>query len=390
MTTKTTEPFTVREYLDALVWDKRPRIDRWLIDYAGAEDTSYVRSASRAALLAAVRCVRQPGYQIDQMPVILGPTKCGKTSALRILAVDPAWFGDDLSFSKRGIEATAGKWIVEISNLHGMCGGDLAALKDHLSRSEGDRAPRQFMVVGDGGTANQADYLLGSDNRRFWAVRVDRFDLDRLRVDRDQLWAEAAAAEAAGEISVPIQLGAAVASKIVSTDVQPDLHSKILSFLMTEWSRKDNRQLVAVDLVYSPGNNYRDKPLRRWERADEPEFFAQPANVEKIVAKILEIAEEEVDYKPVGKHRFVVRAHQYLGMRMSLSFSVPPAYFGSNDSECGERAAYIVVSDGHGVEFSSTSLDVACTYVSDKLRAQAMQTTLDNPSSYRITRVKAG
>lgn len=34
------QPTSVREYLDALAWDGRPRIDRWLIEYAGAKDTN--------------------------------------------------------------------------------------------------------------------------------------------------------------------------------------------------------------------------------------------------------------------------------------------------------------------------------------------------------------
>jgi predicted P-loop ATPase len=50
------------------------------------------------------------------------------------------------------------------------------------------------------GTTNASEYLRDpSGNRRFWPVDVGLFDLEALERDRDQLWAEAAEAEAEGE-----------------------------------------------------------------------------------------------------------------------------------------------------------------------------------------------
>lgn len=393
----TKTPKSVLDYLEGLTWDGTPRIDRWLVEYAGAEDSSYVRAVSRAALVAAVRRARHPGCRLDQMLVIQGPQGCEKSSALRALAVDPDWFTDDAPISGSSqaiIEATHGKWIVELSELNGMGAGDIAALKAFLSARDDvpkrqayqrvpERVPRAFLVVG---TTSATDYLQDpTGNRRFWPVRVERFDVERLSADRDQLWAEAAAAEAAGdEIRVPDR------DVPEQADTAPvDLRERLLGFLMKEWSRKDSRQLVAVDLLYSPGHGYRDEEVRRWERADEPEFFAEPANVEQLAATIVRVAEEEADNR-TGRQRFVVRAHQHAGTKNVMSFSVVPAYYGSDGSD-GEarddRAAYVVVSDGSGVEFSSPSIDAACAYVSEKLRKQADETALVNPSSYRIKRV---
>jgi predicted P-loop ATPase len=90
--------------------------------------------------------------------------------------------------------------------LNGMRRADIEHVKAQLSRQV-DRGrmsydrlvsevPRQCVFVG---TTNSSVYLRDpTGNRRFWPVRVKRFDTDALRRDRDQLWAEATAREATG------------------------------------------------------------------------------------------------------------------------------------------------------------------------------------------------
>jgi predicted P-loop ATPase len=259
---------TVTDYLSSLVWDGVPRLDRWLIDYAGADDSPHSRSAGRMTLVAAVRRARHPGCRFDQLPVIVGPQGCCKSSALRLLAVDAAWFTDIVPITdadtRRIIEATAGKWIVEASELEDMLRASgraaIRALAEGDDEEEGDedddeedeedderdenddddeedelppaaslklkaflsrthdearlayqrevsRVPRNFVVVG---TTSQTDFLVDpTGNRRIVPVHVQHFDLDRLREVRDQLWAEAAVVEAAGQ---PIQPPAVAAS----------------------------------------------------------------------------------------------------------------------------------------------------------------------------------
>jgi len=111
-----------------------------------------------------------------------------------------------------------------------------------------------------------------------------------------------------------------------------ELQAKLLTFLMAEWARKDNRQLVAVDLLYSPGGGYRDEEIRTWVRADEPELFAEFTHLEKLVSQIIEISVGEADAKAAGKHRFIVRCKQHGGSRPTQSFALSPSYTGGEDT----------------------------------------------------------
>ena len=199
----------VRDYLDNLEWDGSDQLDNWLVTYGGAEATDYVKAVGKLVLVAAVRRVRKPGAKFDEMLVLESEQGMDKSSALAALCPKLGWFSDDLPLSadsKEVIERTGGRWIIEAAELSGMQRRDVEHLKAFLSRSVDiarlsyDRVPserpRHFIVIG---TTNSDAYLRDTTgNRRFWPVKVPKFDLKKLVEDRDQLWAEASAREADG------------------------------------------------------------------------------------------------------------------------------------------------------------------------------------------------
>jgi hypothetical protein len=214
----------VCRYLDGLRWDGVQRLDIFANSYLRAEDNQLNAAIGRKMLIAAVRRARRPGCKFDYVPVLEGPQGCGKSTAVRILA------GDE-NFSDKGVlhiedraqqEAVKGVWLYELAELAGLGKKDVNRIKAFVSQQDDrGRAAYARWVTSEKrrcifiGTTNDAEYLLDTTgNRRFWPIGVGQVDLTALRHDRDQLWAEAALAEAAGEeLEIPSNLWAELAER---------------------------------------------------------------------------------------------------------------------------------------------------------------------------------
>lgn len=194
----------VRNYLNSLQWDSIPRLDTWLVRYAGAKASNYVSAVGRCWLISAVARIFNPGphCKADSALLLIGPEGRGKSTLCRILA-DP-WFSDnlpDLSDQKESANHLIGNWIVELSELAAVNKAALNLTKAFLSRAEDVyrpyygratvRRPRQCVFIA---TSNGYEPLRDpSGNRRFWPVTIGTMDTAQLAIDRDQLWAEAVA-----------------------------------------------------------------------------------------------------------------------------------------------------------------------------------------------------
>lgn len=199
----------VCRYLNALKWDGQARLQRWVRDYLGAAgDESYLGAVGSRFMISAVARVMAPGCQADHVLVLEGPQNIGKTSTARLLAIQPDWFAGDLPdiHSKDARLQLSGHWIVEIAELKAFKGSEIEAVKSFMTQTHdtfrppyGRRAgqfPRQSVFIA---TTNESEYLHDeTGNRRYWPVRCSHIDLERLKRDRDQLWAEAVAEYRAG------------------------------------------------------------------------------------------------------------------------------------------------------------------------------------------------
>ena len=200
----------VREFLASLKWDGKPRIDTWLTDFLGVEDSVYTRAVARKFLCAAVMRVMRPGVDFHHVLVLEGPQDLGKSRTAAILGGD--WASDaSLDPFNRAVDAVAlmqGVWIQELAELEVTRRSDEETLKAFITRRKDkvrvaygrlpQEFPRQSIFIGTKNPGPDGAYLKDDENRRWWPVRchgLARFhgqaDFAGLKEVRNQLFAEA-------------------------------------------------------------------------------------------------------------------------------------------------------------------------------------------------------
>lgn len=201
----------VREYLRSLIWDGSKRAETLFIDYLGAEDSRYVRTVTRKALIGAAARILSPGCKHDHMLVLVGPQGCRKSTTLKKLGKE--WFSDSLytMTGKDAYEQLQGNWIIELSEMAATRKAEIEQIKQFVSKQEDNyRAayarrtqchPRQCAFFG---TTNDEEFLRDPTGaRRFWPVVVTEAGKelgDKLTAATvDQIWAEVVTYYEAGE-----------------------------------------------------------------------------------------------------------------------------------------------------------------------------------------------
>ena len=197
----------LKDYLTGLQWDGERRLEEWLITYCGAQLSDYTREIGKRWMISAVARALKPGCKADHMLVLEGEQGARKSSALAALAGE-AWFTDALPpmNTKDASDFLRGRWIVEVAELEAMR-REMDAVKAFISRQiesfrpaygrETVDEPRRCIFAG---TTNKDAWLRDeTGGRRFWPVKVGIIDLDAIKRDRAQLWAEAVALFRAGE-----------------------------------------------------------------------------------------------------------------------------------------------------------------------------------------------
>lgn len=205
----------LREWLDGLQWDGDLRITDWLHVYLGTPSDEYTKAIGVMFLVSMVKRIYEPGCQCDYMLVLEGPQGILKSQACRALGGD--YYSDTLpdlgADHVRVSMHLRGKWLIEAAELASLMSRrvEAARLKAFLTtqveqftakhaRAE-TTEPRQCVFVG---TTNDSEWNRDdSGGRRYWPVLCGVIEIEKLRADRAQLFAEAVDAYRRGVQSYP-------------------------------------------------------------------------------------------------------------------------------------------------------------------------------------------
>lgn len=295
----------IKEYLENLpAWDGTKRVETLLVDYLGAEDTSYVRAVTRKTLVAAVARVYEPGIKFDTVLVLSGPQGVGKSMFFAKLG--GIWFSDSLTISdmrdKTGAEKLQGFWIMEIGEMNGIKKVEVETVKSFASRQDDkfrvaygtvvESHPRQCVICG---TSNSQHFLRDvTGNRRFWPVQVtgesDKHPWDMDKPLLEQIWAEALTLYNAGEELIlkgnDAEMAAEKQQEALENDDREGLVREYLDKLLpSDWSKLslvEKRMFLSGDEFATQnraGVAARDKVcnLEIWAEC----FGREPANIRK-------------------------------------------------------------------------------------------------------------
>jgi len=195
----------VRDYLNTLVWDGKPRLEESL---PGVTPTPYTRMVARKALVAAVARMMEPGIKWDHMLVLYGTEGLGKSRW-----VDRMSKGYSSNLGRIGDKDTLitmqRSWIITADEAHSLRKADWDAQKEFITRTadvfrmpydrEASLHKRHNVIWG---TTNDEVFLRRQEgNRRFLIVNCEQEADDAKLTDEyiDQVWAEALTLYRAGE-----------------------------------------------------------------------------------------------------------------------------------------------------------------------------------------------
>ena len=197
----------IKEYLNSVQWDGKPRLKSVFTDFLGATDNIYTQSVAVITFVGAVARIFEAGVKFDTCTVFVGKQGIGKSKFIGKIAVKPEWFTDGVTTfdGKDFYESIQGKWIIELGegtafqkSIKERSKQAIASQQDFYRRPYGrnpEQRPRQCVFIR---TTNNYDFLKDeTGDRRYYPIDTNISKATK-NIDHDltseyvaQLWAEA-------------------------------------------------------------------------------------------------------------------------------------------------------------------------------------------------------
>ena len=256
-------------------WDKQNgHIRKLLPEYLGAEDSEYNFECMRLFMLGAICRAHYPGCKFDYIPVFVGKQGIGKSTFLRLLAMNNAWYNDNFNTIEgdKAPEKLRGMWMVELAELLATKKAkEVESIKAFLTSTVdtyrppyGRRTEQRPRVCVFAGTTNNDHFLTDrTGNRRFLPI-VTRKEFvkksmfknpDEVQRDFENAWGEAMdifkKANGHPSLILPEDLQQLVEDK-QSEYMEEDVRVGIIQ----EWLDKTEESRVCVAMIYEKALGY--------------------------------------------------------------------------------------------------------------------------------------
>ena len=253
-------------------WDGNKHIENLLPRFVGADKTEYNTECIKLFMLGAIKRIYQPGCKFDYMIILVGTQGGYKSSFLRFLAVNDAWFCDNFNTldGVRAFEQLRGMWMVEMSELQATKRTkDVETIKAFITsrvdiyRAAYDRRtekhPRMCVLAG---TSNPVDFLTDrTGNRRFLPITCSQHKIQNpfddeigTKTEFLQAWGEAMDIYLRAGGKIPLVLPKrfekqALDAQTAYMEEDPDIG------IIQEWLDRNEEDRVCVKMLW-------DNPLK--------------------------------------------------------------------------------------------------------------------------------
>lgn len=195
---------SAKSWVNGLIWDGIPRVEKFFIDFLNVENTEYHREIGRYMWSAMAARASDPGCQVDMAIILIGNQGLKKSESVKSLVPDINFFVEiDLGEKEDDLlRKLKGKLVAELGEMKGFSRKKINSIKAFISRGTDSWIPkfvensityprRTFFI----GTSNDNEIFMDkTGNRRWLPVQITKvINKDKIVENLNQLWAEGTA-----------------------------------------------------------------------------------------------------------------------------------------------------------------------------------------------------